>query len=234
MADTELVSQSFPTDGSGTSICQSEQRYSKTTKPSTGDSPNLGQNEPNNLPLVRKSLDQFDLSSDAKDIIMASWRPGTSKQYQTYLNKWFVFCMKHNFDVFKPGVEHAIEFLVNLYHSGIGYSAINTARSALSTILTLEREVKFGEHPLVTRYMKGIFECRPALPRYSDIWDVNVVLNYLKTLERVDLIPLITLKLTMLLCLTTGQRGQTIHNYYSATSNPLSQPRKPRLHVGSN
>jgi hypothetical protein len=61
--------------------------------------------------------------------------------------------------------------------------------------------------------MKGIFEIRPALPKYSEIWDVTVVLNYLKTLEQVASLPLkeLTLKLTTLLCLTTGQRGQTIH-----------------------
>ena len=96
---------------------------------------------------------------------------------------------------------------------GIGYSAINTARSALSNLITLENDMKFGEHPLVTRYMKGIFEIRPALPKYSEIWDVTVVLNYLKTFVMVTALPLkeLTLKLTMLLCLTTGQRGQTIH-----------------------
>ena len=73
--------------------------------------------------------------------------------------------------------------------------------------------MKFWEHPLVTRYMKGIFEIRPALPKYSEIWDVTVVLNYLKTFVLVTALPLkeLTLKLTMLLCLTTGQRGQTIH-----------------------
>ena len=61
--------------------------------------------------------------------------------------------------------------------------------------------------------MKGIFEIRPALPKYSEIWDVTVVLNYLKTFEQVASLPLkeLTLKLTTLLCRTTGQRGQTIH-----------------------
>ena len=61
--------------------------------------------------------------------------------------------------------------------------------------------------------MMGIFEIRPVLPKYSEIWDVNVVLNYLKTYNQVDKITIkeLTVKLTMLLCLTTGHRGQTIH-----------------------
>ena len=61
--------------------------------------------------------------------------------------------------------------------------------------------------------MRGVFELKPALPRYSDIWDVNIVLDYLKTFNDLTSISLkaLTLKLAMLLCLTTGQRGQTVH-----------------------
>ena len=63
--------------------------------------------------------------------------------------------------------------------------------------------------------MKGIFELKPSLPKYNEIWDVRVVLDYLKTFGASTALPLkeLTLKLTMLLCLTTGQRGQTIHKF---------------------
>ena len=89
----------------------------------------------------------------------------------TYLSKWNQYCRDKNIDVFQPGVTNGIEkFPVSLYKSGLGYSAINTARSALS-----EDGVKFGEHPLVVRCMKGIFELKPALPKYSEIWDGNIV-----------------------------------------------------------
>ena len=108
---------------------------------------------------------------------------------------------------------NGIEFIVSLYKAGLGYSAINTARSALSSVLALKDGVKFGEHPLVVRCMKGIFELKAALPKYTEIWDVNIVLGYLRTFESVHFLSLkeLTLNLTMLLCLTTGQRGQTIH-----------------------
>lgn len=42
-----------------------------------------------------------------------------------------------NIDFFQPGVTNGIEFLVSLDKSGLGYSAINTAHSALSSILVL-------------------------------------------------------------------------------------------------
>ena len=57
---------------------------------------------------------------------------------------------------------------------------INTARSALSSILVLEDRVKFTEHPLVARCKKGIFELKPPLPKCTEIWDFNIVLSYLR------------------------------------------------------
>ena len=121
---------------------------------------------------------------------MASWREGTSKQYHTYLSKWNQYCRDKNIDVFQPGV--------------------TTGSTGV-----LEDGVKFGEHPLVARCMKGIFELKPALPKYSEIWDVNIVLGYLRAAARLRSLSLkqLTLNLTMLLCLTTGQRGQTIHKF---------------------
>ena len=50
------------------------------------------------------------------------------------------------------------------------------------------------------------------MPRYTAVWDVNQVLDYLKTLYPVNEIFLksLTLKLTMLLALVTAQRGQSL------------------------
>ena len=47
------------------------------------------------------------------------------------------------------------------------YSAVATARSALSTIIKVDG-VKVGEHPLVPRFMTGLFNQKPALPRYTN------------------------------------------------------------------
>ena len=61
--------------------------------------------------------------------------------------------------------------------------------------------------------MKGLFVLNPPCPRYTAIWDVNIVLDYLSSLENVSKLDLkmLTLKLKMLLCLMTAQRSQTLH-----------------------
>lgn len=38
-----------------------------------------------------------------------------------------------------------------------------------------------GQHPLVTRLFKGVFNDRPPLPKYSNTWDVRIVLYYLQS-----------------------------------------------------
>ena len=164
------------------------------------------------MPLVRKTLNNRNLSSAAKESIMASWRPGTGKRYHSYFARWEKFCAQKAILAEDASVENGIDFLQSLYEDSLGYSAINTARSALSSILTLPGNVTFGNHPLVTRFLKGVFELKPSLPRYNSIWHVSVVLGHLKTLEPVYALDLkaLTLKLTMLLCLLTGQRCQTL------------------------
>ena len=106
-----------------------------------------------------------------------------------------------------------VEFLSYLFKNGAGYSAVNTARSALSTFLVNEYGLTVGNSIMVKRLMKGIFEIKPPLSRYKVIWDVNIVLEYLRNFSADADLPLymITYKLVMLLALTTRQRAQTLH-----------------------
>ena len=67
-----------------------------------------------------------------------------------------------------------------------------------------------GQHPLVTRFMKGIFNKRPCFPKTSVTWGTSLVLNYLQDLTTSNLKNL-TLKAVRLTALLTGQRTQTVH-----------------------
>ena len=58
--------------------------------------------------------------------------------------------------------------------------------------------------------MKGVFNKRPSLPRYTMTWDVELVLNYMATMNCSSLFWL-SAKLCMLFLLLTAQRCQTLH-----------------------
>lgn len=105
-----------------------------------------------------------------------------------------------------------MDFLVDLYETGVGYSCVNTARCALSAVITPVNKVTFGAHPLVVRLLKGIYNERLPVPRYQEIWDPQTVLSYLAELYPVHKLSLkdLTLRLVMLIALVSAQRGQTI------------------------
>ena len=75
-----------------------------------------------------------------------------------------------------------LEFLIDLIDKGLQYRTINTYRNAISMIHLPVDSYLIGSHPLVSRFMKGVFLSEPPCPRYIATWDVSVVLSYLKTL----------------------------------------------------
>jgi hypothetical protein len=102
-------------------------------------------------------MENSGLSQEASAIIFLSWRTSTQRQYRSYLTKWCTFCCQRQINIFTPTEVVLIEFLTMLYKSGVGYSSINTARSALSSYLTLGKSVSVGQLPLVKRFLKGVY-----------------------------------------------------------------------------
>jgi len=141
--------------------------------------------------------------------MLQSWRPNTLNQYYVYIEKWILFCIKKDYNPRERNVINGLDFLRCLLKRHCSYSALNTARSALSCILD---SPAFGEEPLVTRFMKSAYIINPSLPRYNLTWDVSIVLKYLdkwspgRFLSRKQL----TFKLVTLIALVTGQRVQTL------------------------
>ena len=115
-------------------------------------------------------------------------------------------------ETFTSDVAHSLDFLSELYKEGLAYSAINTARSALSSFLGITDKEPIGSHSLVIRFMKGMARNRPTLPRYNSIWDVNIVLNMFMKQPLFEYLSLydLTLGTATLLVLVSAQRGQSI------------------------
>ncbi len=110
-----------------------------------------------------------------------------------------------------------VTFLTSLYESGLSYSSLNVARSSLASFVVLSDSAHtVGTHPLIVRFLKGVFGERPPEPRYEFIWDVKIVLNFLRKWSPHGMLTLkqLTLKLVMLIALVTAQRSQTIHKLH--------------------
>jgi len=157
--------------------------------------------------------EQEEFSEKASAVILNSWRGTNQKQYQVYLKKWYSFCSKRGFDPCSVSSVKALDFLAELFEQGLGYSALNTARSALSQVLPPQAGVPFGELPLTKQFMKGVFQEKPSLPRYTVTWDPVLLLSFLRRQSpngKLDL-KMLTLKTVTLLTLLSAQRVQTVH-----------------------
>lgn len=207
LANSVMVPYTDPIINSmSTSIAQGCKQCAPTTQ--FGGTTSTGkQTSTDGLSFVREYLSHQEISRAVQGTLPQSWRSGTQKQYQVYFSKWESYTRKWKVDPFHPTISEVLHFLQNLY------SALNTARSSLSSFIILDGNLTIGTHPLVQLLMKGVFQARPAVQRYTSTWDTSVVQLYLKGLHPATCLTLqrLTQKLVMLCALVTGQRCQSLH-----------------------
>ena len=68
------------------------------------NSPTSQENDTHGLLSIRQALKGRKVSKRATDIIMASWRLGTQKQYTTHIKRWFQYCSQRKIDSFQTKV----------------------------------------------------------------------------------------------------------------------------------
>lgn len=163
--------------------------------------------------LLNAEITGYQVSQKVSSILLNSWAPATKKQYQSPISKWFQFCHQNNISPYNASFEDGAEFLADEFlNSSKGYSAMNTARSALSAILKPIDGFTFGKHPMICRLLKGMFRMRPSLPKYVVTYDAAIVLNYLADLpvdNDLDL-PTLTYKVATLILFLSGKRSQVM------------------------
>ncbi|XP_045158583.2 uncharacterized protein LOC123524443 [Mercenaria mercenaria] len=198
-------------NGNSTSIFVTK-RKSHSPKPINQKTPPDGKTTTVCFQDIRTELCSRGIPEAAADIILASWRSTTKKQYGTYLSQWLSFCSEQQIPPFSPSVNMLIQFLTTLYDQGLQYRAINTAKSAISSVINFLSNKQLGNHILIKQFMKGVSENRPALPKYNCTWDAALVLKFFSLHKLVNQLSIQELgtRLATLLALTTGQRTQTL------------------------
>ena len=113
---------------------------------------------------LRERLDEQGLSSQATDLILNSWRTKTNKSYDSLFGRWNRWCTERGSDPFSGPVSEVANFLATLYQEGYQYNSVNAYRSAISSVHEKVDGVPVGQHPIVTRLVKGVFNVRPPHP----------------------------------------------------------------------
>ena len=154
------------------------------------------------------------LSEDAADLLSKhSWREGTTVAYNSAWGQWSGWCLPRKIDPFRASVETVINYLTERFKKGDKYRTLNNHRSAISAFHEGIDNIKMGQLEQIRRIMSAFFNARPPMPRYSYTWDVNKVLTYIKSMDSNEYLSIrdLSLKLTMLMALTSSGRSSEIH-----------------------
>uniref|UniRef100_A0A1X7VRX6 Tyr recombinase domain-containing protein n=1 Tax=Amphimedon queenslandica TaxID=400682 RepID=A0A1X7VRX6_AMPQE len=164
---------------------------------------------------LRERLNEQGLSSQATELILSSRRTKTNKSYDSLFGRWNHWCTKQGSNPFSGPVSEVANFLATLYQEGYQYNSINAYRSAILSVHEKVDELPVGQDPIITRLVKGVFNVRPPIPRYSNTWDVQRVLNY-QGKETPLSLKALTLKTAFLLAITRPSRSADLSQLNTA------------------
>ena len=163
---------------------------------------------------LRGRYRECQLSEEASKLLLASWREKSSKSYDSLFRKWLSWCNERNSDPVSGPIGEVVNFLADLFKKGYQYRSLNAYRSAISSVHDKADGYEVGQHPLVTRLLKGAYHQRPPQPRYSYTWRVDQVTSYINDLGENDKLSLsdLTAKTVMLLALSRPSRSADLAN----------------------
>ena len=215
MAYPTVVSSAAKYVSTGTSTVTSSEK--SASEPSRGDpsSDKRRISKINGMESFRNSLKIEGISGRAAELISQARRPSSISNYQSSFNRWACWCSERKVDPLKAPLTEILDFLASLFQSGLQYRTINCYRSAISAYHAYIDNQPVGEHPKICALLTGVFNQRPPQSRYTFVWDVEVVVDYIRkemsdnyTISVSDLAS----KTAVLLALTAAQRVSAVRH----------------------
>lgn len=209
VATETLVSRSVTNVGCSTNQAANYGESVETTK--NGDISSQSSNvEPNSMAPLNRNFQTEGFSESATNLLNASWRKGTQRDYSNKFEKFCSWCDQQQIDPYNASLSQVADFLVHLFDSGLQYRTISGYRSMLSAILPPIGNFQVGQHPHISRLLKGVFHSRPPKVKLLPEWDLDLVLKMLENkpfepLHEISL-KLLTFKTIFLTAITTFRR----------------------------
>ena len=212
LAHTSILPNASRNDcqqSNSTTTSEGPPSVARGTRPSTSSKQHV---KTSGMADLRRTRQMQGLSADAAELWVSAWRSGTQSAYDSCWRKWASWCREGQINPFQASVENVANFLSDLYTEGYEYSTINNYRSAISAIHPEIGGEKVGQKHTVKQVMTGIFNKRPPLPRYTNTWDVDVVLNHIQNMpSNKDLcLKNLSIKTATLIALTSAARASEI------------------------
>ena len=155
-----------------------------------------------------------NLSERAKDLVEASLREGTRKDYLSKYGRYSDWCDQRGSHPSRAPLNEILNFLAHLQEQGYSYSTVCGYRSMLSAFHEPVDGDSVGSHPSVTRLIKGVFNTNPPNKKLCPEWVVGVVLKYLSGEPFIPFescsLKFLTMKACFLLAITSARRADDI------------------------
>ena len=129
---TTLVSCSTGTVGGLPSPAGQSTRFGSIASGS-GVPNETGSSSTDRLAYLRQSYSSQGLSSEASDLMLASWRDKTNSNYGSSFAKWAGLCQQRGRNPLSGPVADVVNFLAELFSQGYQYQSLNCYRSAISS-----------------------------------------------------------------------------------------------------
>ena len=183
MDHTELVPSTLGNAGRPPSNNDSLIEHIVSPYPPNNTSPSASQVKTSSGSHIWGNINSQNVSTTTQYILRSSWRKSTRGRYNSVVQQWHDFCGREETNYLLPDVTSVLKFFTELYEKGCQYSSITLARSALASVVTLRGYATLSDHPLIKRFIKGVFHLRLPKPKHSSIWDPNILLRYWQKIE---------------------------------------------------
>ena len=138
---------------------------SSTILPSVTDPPNRPpeatfssqQVKVNGMQIVRDSLRARGVQRRLQQLPSTQEEKPLNSNTMSLARSSTIFALKGSLDPCSISPVKALDFLTDLFEQGLGYSALNTARFAMSQVLQSQAGISFGELSLTTQFIERGF-----------------------------------------------------------------------------
>ena len=108
-------------------------------------------------------------------LISSCWRGSTAKRYDAIWRAFKDYLRSRRLLLSSVTINVVLDYLSSLFTRGLAYRTIHLHRSVLSATLPAIDGLPVGQHDLVCRLVKGVFQRRPPTRRLYQSWDVGAV-----------------------------------------------------------
>ena len=93
----------------------------------------------------------------------------SAQSYDSLCKKWISWCTEQGFDPVSGPIEDVVNFLAHLYSEGYQYSSLRAYRSVIASLHIPVDGASIGQHPLVSRLLKGVSINGHPFPLLRDV-----------------------------------------------------------------